>query len=200
MADGGEAAKAAPRSPRQAKDCNDGNNHSGDGQGPSRDHRRRHDGLQAGARRERRRHAGGDRLAAQEGPVESRQKGRPRGGGGPDRRADVGHQGRCRRGQFRDRLRCPQRTVPGTGQDDRAGRARGRRRRREDQGREGRRRDRGDRDCGRDRDHRRKHDAAPRGLAGSRPGRGVELRAQRGGRGRRQDGRDRGAGIHGQDR
>ena len=50
----------------------------------------------------------------------------------------VGHQGRRRRGQFRDRLRRAQRAVPGTGQDDRAGRARGRRRRREDQGRQGR--------------------------------------------------------------
>ena len=44
------------------------------------------------------------------------------------------HQGRRRRGQFRDRLRRAQRAVPGTGQDDRAGRAQGRRRRREDQG------------------------------------------------------------------
>ena len=112
----------------------------------------------------------------------------------------AGHQGRRGRGQFRDRLRRAQRAVPGTGQDDRAGRARGRRRRREDQGREGRRRDGRDRDCGRDRDHRRKHDAAPRGFARSRQGRGVELCPQRRDRGRRQDGRDRGAGIHRQDR
>jgi elongation factor Ts len=34
----------------------------------------------------------------------------------------------------------------------------------------------GDRDCGCDRNHRREHDAAPRGLARSRQGRGVELR------------------------
>ena len=44
---------------------------------------------------------------------------------------------------------------------------------------QGRRRHRGDRDCGCDRDHRREHDAAPRGPARSRQGRGVELRPQR---------------------
>ena len=111
-----------------------------------------------------------------------------------------GHQGRRGRGQFRDRLRRAQRAVPGPGQDDRPGRAQGRRRRREDQGRPGRRRHGRDRDLGCDRHHRREHDAAPRRFARSRPGRGVELRPQRRDRRRRQDGRDRRAGIRRQDR
>ena len=134
-------------------------------------------------------------LAAQEGPVEGRQEGRPRRGGRPDRRADLGRQGRRGRSQFGDRFRCPQRAVPGPRQDDRPGRAPRRRRRRDDQGGQGRRRHGRDRDFGRDRDHRREHVAAPRGFARSRPGRGVELRPWRRDRRRRQDGRAGRAGI-----
>ena len=62
-------------------------------------------------------------MAAQEGSVEGCQEGRPRRRGRPDRRDDLGHQGRRRRGQFGDRFRRPQRAVPGSGQDGRAGRA-----------------------------------------------------------------------------
>ena len=40
--------------------------------------RRRHDGLQEGARRDRRRHGSRRRLAAHEGPLQGRQEGRPR--------------------------------------------------------------------------------------------------------------------------
>ena len=67
------------------------------------------------------------RLAAQEGPGQGRQEGRPRRGRRPDRRRARRHQGRRRRGQFGNRLRRPQRPVPGPGQDDRRRRARRRR-------------------------------------------------------------------------
>ena len=51
-----------------------------------------------------------------------------------------------------------------------------------------------------DRQDRREHDAAPRRRAFGRQGRGRQLRAQCGDRGRRQDGRPRRAGIHRQGR
>ena len=51
--------------------------HRGTGQAAARPDRRRHDGLQGGADRDRRRPRGGHRLAAQEGPGGRRQEGRP---------------------------------------------------------------------------------------------------------------------------
>ena len=74
--------------------------------------------------RDQRRHRGRGRLAAQEGPVQGRQEGRPRRRRRPDRRRRRRHEGRRGRGQFRDRLRRPQRAVPGAGADDRRRRAR----------------------------------------------------------------------------
>ena len=173
--DGGEAARPRRGRPDRQRTCNNGNNHSGDGQGPARDHGRRHDGLQAALTEN-----GGDMQAAidwlrKKGLSKAAKKAGRVAAEGLIGALTAGNQGRRRRGQFRDRFRRAQRAVPGTGQDDRAGRARRRRRRREDQGRQGRQRDGRDRDCGRDRDHRRKHDAAPRGFARSRQGRGVEL-------------------------
>ncbi len=70
-----------------------------------------------------------------------------------------------------------------------------RQRRREDQGREGWQRHRRDRDCGRDRDHRREHVAAPRRDAFGQRRRGCELRAQRR---HRRPGADRRAGCAGE--
>ena len=72
-----------------------------------------HDGLQAGADRDRRRHRGGGRLAAQEGAVGGGQEVRPRRRRGADR-----HRLRPRprgdgRGQCRDRFRRPQRDFSG---------------------------------------------------------------------------------------
>ena len=55
----------------------------------------------------------GHRLAAQEGPVEGRQEGRPRRGRRPGRRGRGRHARRPRRSQFRNRLRRPQRAVQG---------------------------------------------------------------------------------------
>ena len=104
-------------------------------------------------------------LAAQEGPVESRQEGRPRRGRRPDRRAGARHQGRRGRGQFGNRLRRPQRPVPGPGQDDRRCRAQRRHRRRKDQGRQGRLDHGGRLHRRHHRQDRREHDAAPRRFA-----------------------------------
>ena len=55
-------------------------------QGPAREDRRGHDGLQAGADRDQRRHGGGGRLAAQEGSRRGREEGRPRRRRRPGRR------------------------------------------------------------------------------------------------------------------
>jgi hypothetical protein len=182
------------------KGFNDGNDHRGDGQGPARDDRRgMMDCKQALTETNGDMEAAIDWLRKKGLSKAAKKAGRVAAEGLIGAR-DRGHQGRRGRGQFRDRLRRAQRAVPGPGQDDRAGRAQRRRRRREDQGRQGRRRHRRDRDHRRDRHHRREHDAAPRASLVGRQGRGVELRPQRGDRGRRQDGRDRRAGIRRQGR
>src|SRR3990170_8086445 len=62
-----------------------------DGQGPAREDRRRHDGLQGGAQRDRWRHGGRGRLAQDQGPCQGGQEIRPGRGRGADRT--------CRRGQ-----------------------------------------------------------------------------------------------------
>src|ERR1022692_4362129 len=85
----------AELSPPAAQNDDDGEYHGPDGQGTARVDRRRHDGLQGRAHREQWRDAGGAGLAAQEGPLESRQEGRPRRGRRADRRASRGQQG-CR--------------------------------------------------------------------------------------------------------
>ena len=51
-----------------------GRNHRSAREGSARTDRRGHDGLQVGADRDQGRHRSGDRLAAQEGPVEGRQE------------------------------------------------------------------------------------------------------------------------------
>ena len=96
-----------------------------DGQGAARDDRRGHDGLQGGARR--------DRRATWRRPIDwLRKKGLAKAAKKAGRVAAEGligvavhgHQGRRGRGQFGDRLRRAQRSVPGPGQDDRRCRAR----------------------------------------------------------------------------
>ena len=52
--------------------------HRDHGEGPARQDRRGHDGLQEGADRDQRRHGSRHRLAAQEGHFQGRQEGRPR--------------------------------------------------------------------------------------------------------------------------
>ena len=87
----------------------------------ARDDRRRHDGLQEGAGRERRRPREGARLSAREGPRGGREARRPRGQRGrrrlvhPRRRQDR----RAGRGELRDRLRRAHRRVPGPGEGPR---------------------------------------------------------------------------------
>ena len=99
----------------------------------AREDRRRHDGLQEGARRKPAANRGGGGLAARKGPRQGGQEGRPgrrrgRGRGG-DARSGAGMTGAVDRAQRRDRLRRPQRDVPGRRAQDRPGGA-GRRRRR----------------------------------------------------------------------
>ena len=73
--------------------------------------------------RDRRRHRSRHRLAAHQGPVQGRQEGRPRRRRGPRGRGRArrgrGHDRRGDRAQRRDRLRRPQRTVPGRRARDR---------------------------------------------------------------------------------
>ena len=61
-----------------------GEYHGDDGEGPAREDRRGHDGLQGGARRDQGRHGGRGRLAAHQGPGQGGQEGRPRRGRRPD--------------------------------------------------------------------------------------------------------------------
>ena len=105
-----------------------------------------------------------------------------------------GTEGRSGRGQFRDRFRRAQRSVPGPGEDDRQCRAHGRDRRREDQGGQGRQHHRRRGDRRHHRQDRREHDAAAGGVAFGRQGRHRQLCAQLGRRGPRQDRRPGGAG------
>ena len=69
--------------------------------------------------RGRRRHRGRDRLAAQEGSGGGRQEGQPGHQRGPDRHGADRHGRGAGRGQRRDRLRRPQRDLPGAGAADR---------------------------------------------------------------------------------
>ena len=70
--------------------------------------------CKAALERDRRRHRGRDRLAAQEGPRQGRQEGRPRRCRGSGRgRSPRAIPRRRRRSELRDRLRGPQRAVPG---------------------------------------------------------------------------------------
>ena len=87
--------------------------HRRPGEGPARQNRRGHDGLQEGADRNRRRRRSRDRLAAQEGPRRRRQEVRPHRRRGPGRRRLGPEQGGDGRGQRRDRLRRAQRDFPG---------------------------------------------------------------------------------------
>ena len=113
--------------------------------------------------RGRGRHRGGDRLAAQEGSGGGRQEGQPGHQRGPDRHGAGRHRRGAGRGQRRDRLRRPQRDLPGAGAPDRGAGARGQGRSRGAEGGA----DRGDRPDGRRRDHagdrgdRREHQPAP---------------------------------------
>ena len=108
------------------KERADGHDHCRPGQGPARENRRGHDGLQERAQRNGRRHRAGDRLAAQEGPVQGRQEVRPRRGGRSGRDCGRWHEGRRRRGEFRDGFRRPQRGLPEAGAHHRGRRPQGR--------------------------------------------------------------------------
>ncbi len=89
------------------------------GERAPRPDRSRHDGLQGGAQRDRRQSRCRGRLAAQEGLVQGREEGRAGRRRRSHRRRRRRDQGHCGRGQFRDRFRRPQRSVPGPGEDDR---------------------------------------------------------------------------------
>ena len=173
----------------------DGKHQRRHGERAPRSDRSRHDGLQGSAHRERRQSRSRGRLAAQEGAVQGGQEGRARRRRRLDRRCRQREQRRRRRGEFRDRFRRPQRSVPGSGEDDRQCRARHRSRRRQDPGGKSRLHHHRRSHCRHHRQDRREHDAAPRRRACGRQGRRRQLRAQLGRRRPRQDRRAGRAGI-----
>ena len=172
------------------------NDHRSDGQGPAREDRRGHDGLQGRARRDRRRHGGRRRLAAQEGPC-------PRPPRRPDRVAAEGLIGSVIKGtkgvvvevnsetdfvarndQFQGLVKMIAKVALDVGGDVEKIKA----------AKAGSRHGRGPRSTS-DRHDRREHDAAPRRRARGRQGRGRELCAQCRDRGPRQDRRAGRAGV-----
>ena len=88
-----------------------GGSDRGTRQRAARENRRRHDGLQEGAWRYRWRHRGRRRLAEEEGSLSGRQQGRAGCRRGPYWGRDARPDRRCRRSQFRDRLRRPQQRI-----------------------------------------------------------------------------------------
>ena len=123
-----------PRLPPNYSDdgARHGQYHRQHGEGPARQDRRGHDGLQGGTHRNRWQSRSRNRLAAQEGPRQGGEEGRARCRRRPDRRGGRRRYGRARRGQFRNRLRRAQRRLQGLRQACGGAGAGGRRRRRKD--------------------------------------------------------------------
>ena len=172
----------------QIRDYSNGKYHRRDGEGPAREDRRGHDGLQGCAHRDERRHGGCavDWLRKKGLSKAAKKAGRVAAEGLIGIFVS-GKKGAMVEVEFRDRLRGAQRSLPGSGEDDRRCRAQHRRGRRGDQGRQGRFDDGRGRNFVGDRYDRREHDAAPRRRALGRAGRDRELCAQPGLRRPRQD-------------